>query len=130
MIKKGISVTTTRKILQSVAFAGASVFLLLLIGIKSAELAITYMTLSFVFGAFGLAGFGVNHLDIGPKYAGILMGITNTAATIPGILGPIAVGYILAVTGSWTGVFIMIAVVNIFGMIVWNLFATGEKILH
>jgi len=87
------------------------------------------MTLSFVFGAFGLAAFGVNHLDIGPKYAGILMGITNTAATIPGIFGPIVVGYILAVTSSWTGVFIMIAAVNIFGMIVWNLFATGERIL-
>jgi len=122
-------VTATRKILQSVAFGGASVFLLLRIGVESAELAITYMTLSFVFGAFSLAAFGVNHLDIGPKYAGVLMGITNTAATIPGIFGPLAVGYILAVTGSWTGVFIMIAAVNIFGMIVWNLFATGEKIL-
>jgi ACS family sodium-dependent inorganic phosphate cotransporter len=129
MIKRGISVTATRKILQSVAFTGASVFLLMLIGVKSAGLAITYMTCSFMFGAFGLAAFGVNHLDIGPKYAGILMGITNTAATIPGIFGPLAVGYILAVTGSWTGVFVMIAVVNMIGLIVWNLFATGERIL-
>jgi sugar phosphate permease len=97
--------------------------------VKSAGLAMTYMTLSFVFGAFGLAAFGVNHLDIGPKYAGTLMGITNTAATIPGIFGPIAVGYILTSTGSWTGVFLMIAAVNMFGLLIWNLFATGERVL-
>lgn len=129
MITRGVSVTTTRKIFQSIAFTGASIFLLLLIGVKSANLAIFYMTLSFVCGAFGLAAFGVNHLDIGPKYAGVLMGITNTAATIPGIFGPLAVGYILTVTGSWTGVFIMIAAVNMFGLLVWNLFATGERVL-
>lgn len=129
MITRGISVTATRKIFQSIAFTGASVFLLLLIGVKSANLAILYMTLSFMFGAFGLAAFGVNHLDIGPRYAGILVGITNTAATIPGIFGPLAVGYILTMTGSWTGVFVMIAAVNMLGLLVWNLFATGERIL-
>jgi ACS family sodium-dependent inorganic phosphate cotransporter len=129
LIARGLSVTATRKIFQSIAFTGASIFLLLLIGVKSAGLAMTYMTLSFVCGAFGLAAFGVNHLDIGPRYAGVLMGITNTAATIPGIFGPLAVGYILSATGSWTGVFVMIAAVNMFGLLIWNVFATGERVL-
>ena len=40
------------------------------------------------------AGFAVNHLDIAPRYASILFGITNTSATIPGILSPLVVGYI------------------------------------
>lgn len=40
------------------------------------------------------AGFAVNHLDIAPRYASILFGITNTSATIPGILSPLLVGYI------------------------------------
>ena len=41
-------------------------------------------------GASGLvlAGFSVNHLDIAPRYAGVLMGITNTVATIPGFAAP------------------------------------------
>ena len=40
--------------------------------------------------ALGLtwAGFGVNHLDVAPKYAAILMGISNTVGTIPVILSP------------------------------------------
>ena len=40
------------------------------------------------------AGFAVNHLDIAPRYASILFGITNTSATIPGILSPLLVGYL------------------------------------
>ena len=46
--------------------------------------------MSLALGGSGLvvAGFLSNHLDIAPNYAGILMGITNTAATVPGIIAP------------------------------------------
>lgn len=33
---------------------------------------------------FARGGFSVNHMDIAPKYAGILMGISNTAGTLAG----------------------------------------------
>ena len=41
-------------------------------------------------GSIGLvlSGFACNHLDIAPRYAGVLMGLTNAVATIPGIIGP------------------------------------------
>lgn len=39
-------------------------------------------------------GFLANHIDIAPSYAGTLMALTNTAATLPGILVPIFVGKI------------------------------------
>ena len=35
-----------------------------------------------------MSGFGCNHLDIAPRYAGVLMGLTNGVATISGIVGP------------------------------------------
>jgi ACS family sodium-dependent inorganic phosphate cotransporter len=38
------------------------------------------------------SGFLSNHIDIAPNFAGILMAITNTAATLPGISVPIFVG--------------------------------------
>lgn len=50
--------------------------------------AVLFLTLGVGMGGLGLAGFAINHLDIAPKYAGVLMGITNTAATLPGIVGP------------------------------------------
>lgn len=37
-------------------------------------------------------GFLGNHIDIAPNYAGTLMALTNTAATLPGIIMPIFVG--------------------------------------
>lgn len=36
-------------------------------------------------------GFLSNHIDISPNFAGTLMGITNTVATIPGIAVPFVV---------------------------------------
>lgn len=38
------------------------------------------------------SGFMSNHIDIANNYAGTLMGMTNTLATIPGIVGPLFVG--------------------------------------
>ena len=35
------------------------------------------------------AGFNVNHLDIAPRYASILMGMSNGVGTIAGIVCPI-----------------------------------------
>ena len=34
---------------------------------------------------FSRGGFSVNHMDIAPKYAGPLMGISNTAGTLAGL---------------------------------------------
>ena len=41
------------------------------------------------------ASFGVNHLDIGAHYAGILMGLSNCVGSIPGFLVPMLTGYIV-----------------------------------
>lgn len=46
-------------------------------------------------GAFAWCGFAVNHLDIAPQHASVLMGISNTFATIPGIVSPALTGYIV-----------------------------------
>lgn len=40
--------------------------------------------------------FSVNHLDVAPQHASVLMGFSNTFATIPGIVSPIISGYIVA----------------------------------
>jgi len=37
-------------------------------------------------------GFNVNHLDIAPRYASILMGISNGVGTLSGMVCPIIVG--------------------------------------
>ena len=39
-------------------------------------------------------GFNVNHLDIAPRYASILMGISNGVGTLAGMLCPVAVEFL------------------------------------
>ena len=47
------------------------------------------LTIAVSFSGLGIPGLSANHIDIAPQYAGILMGITNGVATIPGIIGPV-----------------------------------------
>ena len=57
--------------------------------------AVIALTFSVGIGGLAYSGFFVNHLDIAPPYAGILMGISNTVATLPGILSPLLTGFIV-----------------------------------
>lgn len=55
------------------------------------------MTIAVICNGGMFCGFLSNHIDIAPNYAGSLMAITNTVATIPGILVPLFVGKLVAV---------------------------------
>lgn len=54
--------------------------------------AVILMTLAVTSVGGMFSGFLSNHIDIAPNFAGTLMAITNTVATIPGIVVPIFVG--------------------------------------
>jgi len=43
---------------------------------------------------FDTTGFNVNHLDIAPRYASILMGMSNGIGTVAGLICPIAIDHI------------------------------------
>ncbi|MGE0824076.1 MAG: ACS family MFS transporter [Candidatus Binatia bacterium] len=128
LLRAGFSLTFVRKLMQSIGFLGAATFLTLISGVTTVGLAIFYMCCALGLGSFALSGFAVNHLDIGPRYAGILLGFSNTAGTLPGIIGVTLTGMILDATGSWQLVFLISAGIYVFGVVVWWLFATGERI--
>lgn len=51
-----------------------------------------YLLILLNFKIFVLSGFNVNHLDIAPRYASILMGISNGVGTLSGMVCPLIVG--------------------------------------
>ena len=51
-------------------------------------LAIALLTLAVAVNGFMFSGFFVNHMDIAPKYAGTLMGISNGVAATSGFFAP------------------------------------------
>lgn len=54
----------------------------------------TALTFGVAFSGFAISGYNVNHLDIAPRYASILMGMSNGIGTIAGLLCPIAIDYL------------------------------------
>lgn len=66
--------------------------------------------------------------DMNPGYASALLGITNTAGALPGILGVSAVGFLLEKTSSWSmALFLPIAGCYLFGLIIFSIFANSER---
>ncbi|XP_071717432.1 ascorbate transporter, chloroplastic-like [Rutidosis leptorrhynchoides] len=128
LVSKGLSITTVRKIMQSIGFLGPALFLTQLSNVKTPAMAVLCMACSQGSDAFSQSGLYSNHQDIGPRYAGVLLGLSNTAGVLAGVFGTAATGYILQ-NGSWDDVFKVAVVLYIIGTLVWNLFSTGEKIL-
>jgi len=128
LIRNGMAIGKVRKLMQTIGFGGIATALFIVGEVDSVWMAIGIMATGNALGAFVTGGFSVNHMDIAPRHAGTLMGITNTAGTIPGIIGVFVSGVILEVTGSWALVFQVAGGVTLFGLIVFLLFSSSEKI--
>ncbi|KAG9453930.1 hypothetical protein H6P81_006834 [Aristolochia fimbriata] len=128
LVSRGLSVTTVRKIMQSIGFLGPAFFLTQLSHVNSPAMAVLCMACSQGTDAFSQSGLYSNHQDIGPRYAGVLLGLSNTAGVLAGVFGTAVTGYILQ-HGSWDDVFKVSVGLYLVGTVVWNLFSTGEKIL-
>jgi len=68
-------------------------------------------------------------LDIGPDFAGIIFGVSNTVANIPGFIVPSIVGAILtdySVTNQWYYVFSLGCGVHVLGSLLYLLKGSAE----
>ncbi|KAG2588589.1 probable anion transporter 4, chloroplastic [Panicum virgatum] len=129
LVQKGVSITNVRKIMQSIGFLGPALFLTLLSKVQTPGMAVLCMACSQGSDAFSQSGLYSNHQDIGPRYAGVLLGLSNTAGVLAGVFGTAATGYILQ-KGSWDSVFKVAVALYIVGTVVWNVFSTGERVLE
>uniref|UniRef100_H2LU46 Sialin n=1 Tax=Oryzias latipes TaxID=8090 RepID=H2LU46_ORYLA len=91
-------------------------------------LTVTFFTLSSSLGGTSAPGVYINQIDIAPRYAGFLLGITNTFGTIPGVLAPIVTGYFTEdhSLAGWRKVFWVAAGINLGGAIIYLLLGTAD----
>lgn len=129
LLGHGWTVTRVRKVMQVAGLLGSAGFLLA--ATEATDAVTATVILCGALGAIGLtwSGFAVNHLDIAPRYADVLHGITNTAGTLPGIVGVAAAGWLVQTTGSYTSVFVTAAVISVIGAIVWVTWGTGRRLI-
>ncbi|XP_020589243.1 probable anion transporter 6 [Phalaenopsis equestris] len=134
-----LSMKSTRKFLNTIGFLISALALLVLPRFKTAAGTVLCSSISLGFLALGRAGFAVNHLDIAPRHAGIVMGVSNTAGTLAGIIGVGLTGRILELAKavdadlsspqSWKPVFFVPAYLCIFSSLIFLIFSGGERIL-
>ena len=128
MVLRGISLTRVRKIIQCIGLLGPAIFLLLLRDVHSASLALVLLCCAT--GALGCtwSGYAPNGLDMAPRYAGMIMGFSNTFATIPGIVGVAITGWLVDVTGTYTAAFVLTATISAAGALIYGLFFDARQI--
>ncbi|XP_072157143.1 putative inorganic phosphate cotransporter isoform X2 [Bemisia tabaci] len=124
------SITTTRKLWNSIGMWGGCVGLAALGYLDDQEVTaiITYIFIVAI-GCSVNCGFNVNHMDLSPNFAGILMGMTNAAASAGGLLAPLSVAYIVKDMNSmiqWRQVFFSGAAILFFGNLFYIIFASGN----
>jgi ACS family sodium-dependent inorganic phosphate cotransporter len=75
-----------------------------------------------------MAGFLPNWLDIAPRHSAVLVGISNTIATIPGIAGVAITGWLVDTTGTYSSAFVLTAAVSVGGAMFYLLFGSGRPL--
>lgn len=136
--RRVMSVTRTRKFLNTIGFLVASFALIVIPSFRTSGGAVFCSSVALGFLALGRAGFAVNHMDVAPRYAGIVMGVSNTAGTLAGIVGVDLTGKLLeaakasdsdlSTPESWRLVFFIPGLLCVFSSLVFLLFSTGERI--
>ncbi|XP_061339412.1 probable anion transporter 5 [Gastrolobium bilobum] len=138
--RRMLSVTRTRKFLNTVGFLVASLALVVIPSFRTSGGAVFCSSVALGFLALGRAGFAVNHMDVAPRYAGIVMGVSNTAGTLAGIVGVDLTGKLLEAAKaansdlsspeSWRMVFFIPGLLCVFSSFVFLVFSTGERIFE
>ncbi|XP_063386948.1 sialin [Cydia fagiglandana] len=126
-----ITTTTARKIGTLFASVVPAICLLAVCYIgcnRAAAVALMAIGVTCVGGMF--CGFLSNHIDIAPNFAGTLMAITNTVATIPGIVVPIFVGEITKgnkTITAWRVIFFVTIALYVLEILAYTIFGSGEE---
>jgi len=126
-----MSVTTVRKLFCILGFVVPTACLIG-IGFVNCEKEVAVFCLVVTGFCLGLSwgGWGVNHMDIAPPFAGTVFGITNCISTIPGFVAPAIVGaltYRNQTRAAWRNAFYITGGVLMFGTLVFIICGTGKR---
>lgn len=127
LIDMGVPVRQVRLLAQCTAFLVPAVCLVLACVSQGTYASIVFIAAALGLNSFALSGLYCTHADMSEKFAGPLLGLTNTSGAVPGILGVAIVGVLLQVTDSWQlALFAPIIFFFILGTAVYSLYASSE----
>lgn len=129
--KGKITTTVARKTATSICtlIPGVCLLVLCYIGCRHYE-AVSVMSVGIVAMGSMFSGFLSNHIDIAPNFAGTLVALTNTAATLPGIVVPLFVGFVTKGNqniGAWRIIFGVTIVLFALEFLVFVFLGSGSE---
>ncbi|XP_070184809.1 sialin-like [Littorina saxatilis] len=126
-----LTVTRSRKLFQCI---GLVVPGLLIVGVgflnpDQQYLVVAMLIVNAAFQSACMSGFRINHLDIAPRFAGSLAGMTVTFATSAAIISPLVISPLVAdkQQSSWRTAFIITAALSFVGAVLFAVFGSGEE---
>ncbi|CRK89117.1 CLUMA_CG002510, isoform A [Clunio marinus] len=125
------SITVTRKIFNVIGQFGPAICLAA-VSFTGCNRVLTVFLLTVGISLNGgiYSGFKINHLDISPRFAGILMAISNCSANLAGLLAPITAGYLIdgnPTIAQWQIVFFIASAVYVICATFYIFFGSGER---
>ncbi|KAH1021984.1 hypothetical protein HUJ04_011460 [Dendroctonus ponderosae] len=79
--------------------------------------------------AFHFSGFSVNHMDLSPNHAGVVMGLVNGCSQITGVVAPLVVQFVVTTPTDplqWRVVFLIAAAFNVINATVFDVFGSAK----
>ncbi|XP_010147315.1 PREDICTED: sodium-dependent phosphate transport protein 3 [Eurypyga helias] len=127
LARQVLGTAAVRKLFSALGMLLPAIFLVAVPYIGSSSAVVVLLTLALTIISMTGAGININHIDIAPRYAGFLLGITNTFGIVAGIIAPTAVGLLISqdLQTGWRNVFFVSAALNLFGLIFYIAFGSG-----
>ncbi|XP_060533003.1 uncharacterized protein LOC132705992 [Cylas formicarius] len=130
LLNKSWSVLNVRRLMTCVGLVGPALFLAIFGVVDHLAFALVLVSISMGLSACNSAGHLSNHVDVAPNHAGTTFAISNTIATIPGILcGHVTASLVTMSDGKWLGVFLGATLCNLVGAFVYFTNSVATQVL-
>ncbi|NXA24540.1 S17A4 protein, partial [Ibidorhyncha struthersii] len=127
LARRVLGTAAIRKLFSALGMLLPAAFLVAVPYVGSSTVVVVLLTLALTIISMTGAGININHIDIAPRYAGFLLGITNTFGIVAGIIAPTTVGLLISqdLQTGWRNAFFVSAALNLFGLIFYIDFGSG-----
>ncbi|GFS13599.1 sodium-dependent phosphate transport protein 1, chloroplastic [Elysia marginata] len=130
LIARKWTVLSVRRLMTSIGLLGPGLFILFFSAVYNFPLSVLFVSISLGLSACNSSGHLSNHAEVAPNHAGITFAISNTLATIPGILcGPLTAELVTQSHGRWFPVFVIAGGVNFVGAVIYLSQSAASQVL-
>lgn len=129
-----LGIRAARKLVCAAGLLSCAPCLILVPHARSAPELYALSALVLMAAGFSRGGWSINHIDIGPAYAGVLQGYAGTAGNLAGVVATRLPGRLLSADATdravWHLMFRMLAALCVLTAVCFLAFAEGEVLFH